>query len=138
MTERWYISGPMSGIPQFNIPLFDQVTAAVRDQGVNAVSPAELDSPEYRKLCVESDGTKLPIGATWGELLGRDVKLLGDGGITGLVLLPGWHHSRGARLEVFVALLSGVRHFYRWSTKRSAIKRVPIKLVRQLLKENIP
>ena len=36
----------------------------------------------------------------------RDVKLVADH-VQGVVFLPGWHKSRGARLEAFVALLCG-------------------------------
>jgi hypothetical protein len=101
-----YVAGPMTGIPQFNIPAFDEMAARLRDMGHEVVSPAELDSPETRAIQLASKTgsmADLPPGDTWGMFLARDVKLLADDGIEGIVVLPGWDRSRGARLETFVA-----------------------------------
>ncbi len=40
---------------------------------------------------------------TWADFLMRDVKLICDV-VDGVCVLPDWQTSRGARLEVFVAL----------------------------------
>lgn len=105
----YYLAGPMSGVPQFNIPLFDNATARLRLQGFTIVSPAELDDADVRKACLASvDGKATPAtngGGTWAEFLARDVKLIADK-VDGIVMLPDWVKSRGARLEVFVGLLS--------------------------------
>lgn len=106
---KWYLAGPMSGIPRFNVPLFDHVTAELRARGMDMVSPAELDSPAVRAAALASvDGKPGPQGSvadeTWGDMLARDVKMIADE-LHGVVLLPDWWKSRGARLEVFVALL---------------------------------
>lgn len=106
---KWYLAGPMSGIPQFNVPLFDRATAELRSRGMEIVSPAELDSPEVRAAALASvDGAPGPQGSvageTWGDMLARDVKMIADE-LHGVILLPRWWKSRGARLEVFVALL---------------------------------
>ena len=104
-SHRWYIAGKMSGIPQFNIPMFDRVAAELREFGMQIVSPAELDDTGYREACLASpDGKVFPAGPSWGDLLARDVKLIADN-IDGIILLPGWKDSRGARLEAFVGLL---------------------------------
>lgn len=112
---RIYIAGGMTGKPQFNIPLFDRVALVLRAQGYDVVSPAELDSPEMRKLGLASpDGALAPLeqgtGETWGHVLARDVKLIADGGIEGIVFVePDWYKSRGARLEATVGLLCDLK-----------------------------
>ncbi len=111
-----YIAGPMTGIPQFNVPFFDRVATELRAQGYDVVSPAELDSPEMRKAALaSSDGALAPLEKTtketWGEVLARDVRVLSDHGIEGIVLLPGWEKSRGANLEATVGLLNGLKFF---------------------------
>jgi len=106
-----YIAGPMTGLPQFNIPAFDAMALRLREVGYKAVSPAELDDPEMRAISMASpDGAIATIeshGSTWGDFLSRDVKLIADSDIDAVVVLPGWETSRGARLETFVAHLCG-------------------------------
>jgi len=105
---RVYLAGPMSGLPRFNFPAFDRAARDLRDSGYDVVSPAELDSPASRKAALASpDGDPAIYVAntneTWGDLLARDVKLIADGGIEAVFVLPGWEGSRGARLETFIA-----------------------------------
>lgn len=111
MTKYYYIAGPMSGIPRFNIPAFDEAAANLRAAGFNIVSPAELDDPITREMAYNSpDGSTLqakhPNGESWGDFLARDVKIVADK-VQGIIALPGWAVSRGARLEMMVALLCG-------------------------------
>ena len=104
-----YLSGPMRGIPQFNFPAFDAAAELLRNDGYDVVSPAELDSPEDRAMALASaDGHIRSVEKSWGDFLARDVKLIADGGIDGIVVLRGWERSRGARLETFVAFLCGL------------------------------
>jgi hypothetical protein len=106
---KWYLAGPMSGIPQYNIPAFDAAAAALRAQGADIVSPAELDDPEIRAASLASpDGLTAVAGKTWGDFLARDVKLIADQ-VDGILLMPGWIYSKGARLEAFVGLTTGKR-----------------------------
>jgi hypothetical protein len=109
MMKRVYIAGPMSGIPQFNFPAFFAAAEALRAAGYDVVSPAELDDQETVKAALASKdgapGSGSSNGQTWGDFLARDVKLIADDGIPGVVLLPDWEKSKGAKLEAFVGVL---------------------------------
>lgn len=109
----WYVAGPMTNLPQFNFPAFDAAAAALRTQGFAIISPAELDSPEMRAAAYASPNGDLgqleaALGhrESWGSVLARDVQVVADR-VIGVILLPGWENSRGALLEVAVALLCG-------------------------------
>jgi hypothetical protein len=116
MSTKYYLAGAMSGIPQCNFPLFDRVAKSLRAQGYDVVSPAELDDESDKSHALGSaDGLShyKTSGKTWGDYLSRDVKLLADGGITGIIFLPGWEASSGAKLEATVGLMKQFR-FMRW------------------------
>lgn len=112
--SKFYLAGPMSGIPQFNYPMFIRVARELRRMGYDIVSPAEIDSDEDKADALSSKNGEFEVGnKTWGDFLARDVKLLADGGITGIIFLPGWEHSSGAKLEATVGLLKRFQ-FMRW------------------------
>ena len=90
---RLYLSGPMTGKPDNNRTAFTKAAAHLRWLGHIVVSPSELD----RK------SAKSPT--TWGAYLGRDIQILADSKLDGIVLLPGWEKSNGARLELFASML---------------------------------
>jgi len=105
-----YIAGPMRGYKQLNFPMFDAAKNYLLKRGFNVISPADLDrehgidpindpdsveranqdDPNLTQTCVQRDSEKI---------IGLD-KDSGDG----LVLLPGWEKSVGARAEVALAL----------------------------------
>lgn len=86
-----YIAGPMTGIPEFNYPAFHHAAQILRAHGYDVENPAE---------------NTRPTDSPWAVFL-RD-------GLTqvlrcdGIALLPGSHTSRGARLEVHVAVELGM------------------------------
>lgn len=103
--KAFYLAGPMSGIPQFNFPAFFNAAQLLREGGITIYSPAEMDEPATRAMALASkDGAHTGEGESWGTCLARDVKLIADV-VDGIIFLPNWYKSRGARLEAYVGLL---------------------------------
>jgi len=94
----WYLSGPMTGYPDFNFSLFQRAAKTLREKGFQIVSPSEMD---------ESQGhwpwARRP---KWGAYLGRDVTVIIEE-CDGIIMLPKWRDSPGCRIELFVALTQG-------------------------------
>lgn len=108
---RHYLAGPMTGYSKFNFPLFDAAAKWLRERHVDVVSPAELDEGPVREAAYKSEKGSLadiPNSHTYGDLLARDVKLIADT-CKGIILLPHWEKSKGARLEAYVGLLVGAQ-----------------------------
>jgi len=85
---RYYLSGPMTGIPEYNFPAFHEAAAVLRQRGYNILNPAEL------KRSIEDNVPR-------SFYLRGDLKELLD--CQGIILLPGWEFSRGAELELGIA-----------------------------------
>ena len=81
-----YISGPMTGLPEFNFPAFHAAAAQLRGLGYQVINPAEFGEGE---------------GKTWADYMRKDIKALMD--CTHVAVLPRWENSKGARLEVYLA-----------------------------------
>lgn len=140
MTKKLYIAGPMTGVPQFNVPAFDKMAARLRGLGHDVVSPAELDSEEVRaELLASPDGRYefggaiTQDGSTWADFLARDVKLIADQ-IDEIAVLPYWWKSRGARLEVFVGLLSK-KPIHEFDEERGLLTQMPDSEVLHLIRK---
>lgn len=106
----YYLCGPMSGYPRFNFPAFQEAAKALREKHfIRVISPAEIDTPEDYAFAMESkDGNMARAHKSWGQFLGRDIALIADK-CQGIVMLPGWLGSKGARLEVALGLLLGLK-----------------------------
>jgi hypothetical protein len=89
-----YISGPMSGYPDYNRPAFHKAAEELRAQGHEPLNPAELDLGE---------------GATWQEYMRADIRMLTYA--DAIYLLDGWEASRGATFEKYVADTLGIPVF---------------------------
>ena len=86
-----YISGPMSGYPEYNRSQFTIAAKMLRERGYEVCNPIELDeSPDL----------------AWSDYLRKDIRALMD--CTGVITLPGWQESRGASLEVHIAHALGM------------------------------
>jgi hypothetical protein len=82
--KRVYLSGPMSGIEDSNFPAFHTAAAALRADGFEVVSPAEIQEAGTWELCLRADIR---------ELCTCDA----------IALMPGWENSKGANLELHLA-----------------------------------
>lgn len=90
-TRTIYLSGPMTGLPEFNYPLFHDVARRLRAAGHAVYNPA--DYPHNA-----SDGP-FPIREAFAEY-SEFICLRADM----IVLLPGWMGSKGAFAERLLAL----------------------------------
>lgn len=101
---RVYLAGPMTGIPEFNFPAFDTAAADLRSGCFEVISPAELD----RESGFDEEGMtgNEPLS---DEMVHRfahqDLNALLS--VEGVVVLPGWEQSTGARNEVRIAGMLG-------------------------------
>jgi hypothetical protein len=86
MSKRVYISGPMTGYPDFNKPAFNREAERLRVLGYDVVNPAELNPDET---------------TPWHECLRNDIAHLVT--CDALVMIEGWERSNGAHLEIHIA-----------------------------------
>lgn len=90
----YYLCGPMSGVEQFNIPLFESTAKRLREEGYNVITPFEINSLQHRRGVTETDAERL-------DYLRNDIRALIE--CQGIILLPGWEASKGAQLEHRIA-----------------------------------
>ena len=87
-----YLSGAMTGLPLFNFPAFEAAALELRALGYTVATTAE-----------GCEDTSKP----WDWYMRRAIRMLLE--CDAVAVLPGWHESRGARLEVSIALALGMR-----------------------------
>lgn len=114
-----YVAGPMSNLPQLNHPMFDRVTAALRNQGHTVFSPAEKDRDWGLDPNLASNFSTLDVHM----VLRWDLQKIMECDV--LVLLPGWKRSEGTKLEVIVAISTGRQIFY-WSEAAQSMFGLPL------------
>lgn len=85
--RRVYISGPMTGIPDWNYPAFNEAAARWRAAKWHVENPAENFGGR----------TDLPYHVNIREDINQLLR------VDAIALLPGWSKSRGARFELRVA-----------------------------------
>ncbi len=90
-----YLSGPMTGVKDNNVPLFNKKAKELRARGYRVINPPELDK---RLHC-----------ATWEACLKRDLTYVVK--CDAIATLPNWQNSRGARLEVYVGEQLGIQNY---------------------------
>ena len=85
--DVFYLSGPMTGLEDFNYPAFNAAAVILRQRGFSVLNPAETDagsSDRPRSFYLRIDIANLLRA-------------------TKIVILPGWERSPGATLEVAIA-----------------------------------
>lgn len=97
-----YISGPMTGIKDFNSAAFNRAAKSLRKAGHKAISPPEEDKKTFGKFLAVSNESKI-----WSDCLRRDLKDLLK--CDSVHLLKNWERSRGATLEMMVAKELGMK-----------------------------
>lgn len=89
-----YLSGRMTGLPDFGGKEFSEYAAKYRAQNFEVHSPHELDRGDH--------------SGTYRGYLRRDCALLLSDTIDRLYLLPSWRDSKGARLEKHLSETVGI------------------------------
>ena len=87
---RVYISGPMTGLPEYNFPAFFAMARKLKERGFSVLNPAEW-----------------PERSTYEAYLRFDVEMLARFADRA-IFLDNWETSRGARLEMTVARELGI------------------------------
>lgn len=93
-TPRLYIAGPMTGVPEFNYPLFNRVQAKLVTAGYVVINPARNVPPVPEPR--------------WSDYMRMSVAQVAS--VDGIAVLPGWQDSAGATLEVKLANDLGIEH----------------------------
>ena len=100
-----YLSGPMTGIEEFNRPAFDAAARNLRDRGFDVIVPGENETYDEIELA------RAEVSKQKREFyLSRDLTYIIEFADF-VVVLPGWESSEGAKLEVVVAQAIGVPVF---------------------------
>lgn len=97
--KRVYLSGPMTGIKDWNRPAFMEAATFLRNQGATVFNPA------FSSMCESR---------THDAWMVRDIHELtehmdGKPYYDYIAQLPGWEKSGGAKLEYIVAQACGIR-----------------------------
>lgn len=87
-----YLSGGMSGHPDYNLPAFREAATRLRLEGYRVFNPGE-------------QGADAPESAPYAIYLPADIRAVLE--CDAVVALPGWEQSRGALLEIGLATLLG-------------------------------
>lgn len=86
-----YISGPMTGLPDYNRQAFADMARDITNKGHSAINPHDLRHDH---------------GKTWSEFMRIDIRALTFA--DAIVFLPGASKSKGAQIEAVAAKAMGI------------------------------
>ena len=106
----WYIAGPMRGLPNSNFDTFIEARENLRSRGYDIICPVETSFQIYGE----------PVQATdtnFAEAMEQCFRSVVE--CEGIIVLPGWGRSEGARAELLVATMLGkpVYAYYKYRPK---------------------
>lgn len=90
----WYLSGPISNDVEGNILRFKEAAYELRQRDYKVMSPVEVCD-----LGVNPELASKP----WDWFMRRDIEAMLADEVAGIIQLPGWEYSRGARIELYIA-----------------------------------
>jgi len=90
--EIYYLSGPMTGLPDYNRGAFFAKEVELWGAGHSVLNPANIEGDE---------------SWTWSDWMRSALQLQLYADV--VHMLPGWRKSRGARIERRLALILGQR-----------------------------
>jgi hypothetical protein len=100
-----YIAGPMTGLPEFNFPAFNNTAEAFEEGGWRVINPAAHD------LEVWGDMEGVAKNANYRDCLAWDLDAICNE-CDAIAMLPGWENSKGARAEHATAVALGLQIIY--------------------------
>lgn len=97
-----YIAGPMTGLPENNYPAFRDAASILAKAGYGVLNPVENEKKR-------TDNTRWVVGnrAPWSWYMRRSLEQIAVA--DGMAVLPRWQNSKGATLEVDLALQLGMQ-----------------------------
>lgn len=100
-----YVAGPMTGIPEHNLPAFSAATKRLRKEGHVAFSPPEEDIKIFGSI---ENAMKYN---TYRNAMKTDLNWILDNA-EGIYLLKGWENSKGTAVELALANLLKLEVMY--------------------------
>lgn len=82
-----YISGPMTGLPDFNRPAFNAMAAKLKAEGKKVFNPADI---------------RLADNAKWADYMRECI--VGLMACNTMIQLDGWENSKGSCIETSLAI----------------------------------
>lgn len=141
-TEVIFLSGPMTGIKNYNREAFDDAEYAIRQKFLYREEPVEIINPAASEYVqgAERTGQEVPVGSKeYATILGGCLDKLKAA--TVVVMLPGWENSKGAtiehdtaeRLGIFTTTLESYLNLIEPPTR---VIKIPAEMWDELLKDN--